>query len=309
SPVIMFLWKNDEGWPVEFVSENVKEIFGYTAREFTSGSIAYEKVVHPEDLERVANEVDRHGKDNRIQNFINVPYRVITKSGEVRWIDNRTHIRRDKEGKITHYQGIVIDITENELAKEALRESEEKFREISEQSIVGISILQDGKWKYMNDRLSEIIGYTHQEVLEWDPSEFAKLVHPEDRSFVTEQAKKKQKGETDVTVHYNYRTVSKSGEIKWIENYSCTINYQDKPADLVIINDITERKRTEELLRIQKDLGIALGSVNRLDEGLRLCFEAALEVSGMDCGAIYLVDPDTGSLDCKYHQGLSPEFV
>ena len=57
SPAVAFLWKNLEGWPVEFVSDNVMELFGYTAEEFTSGQVSYAKTVHPDDLERVAKEV------------------------------------------------------------------------------------------------------------------------------------------------------------------------------------------------------------------------------------------------------------
>ena len=54
SPAVAFLWKNLEGWPVEFVSDNVMELFGYAAEEFTSGQVSYAKTVHPDDLERVA---------------------------------------------------------------------------------------------------------------------------------------------------------------------------------------------------------------------------------------------------------------
>jgi len=50
SPVVVFLWKNAEGWPVELVSDNVKEVFGYTAEEFMSGKLAFEKVVYPKDF-------------------------------------------------------------------------------------------------------------------------------------------------------------------------------------------------------------------------------------------------------------------
>jgi two-component system, cell cycle sensor histidine kinase and response regulator CckA len=68
-------------------------------------------------------------------------------------------------------------------------------------------------------------------------------------------------------------------------------------------------KNGAELITIQRDLAVALSETQNLDTGLRLSCQAALAVSGMDCGGIYLVDDKTGSLDLAYHQGLTPEFV
>ncbi|MEM7815918.1 MAG: PAS domain S-box protein, partial [Candidatus Aenigmatarchaeota archaeon] len=104
SPVVAFLWKNAEGWPVEFVSENIR-MFGYEPEELISGKIPYSKIVHPEDLQRIGEEVSRYSK-MKIKEF-KQEYRIVTKSGDVRWIDDRTWVRRDPSGKITHYQGIV----------------------------------------------------------------------------------------------------------------------------------------------------------------------------------------------------------
>ncbi|MEM5812542.1 MAG: PAS domain S-box protein [Candidatus Aenigmatarchaeota archaeon] len=118
SPVVAFLWKNAEGWPVEFVSENIR-VFGYEPEELISGKIPYPKIVHPEDLQRVGEEVSRYSK-MKIKGF-KQEYRIVTKSGDVRWIDDRTWVRRDPSGKITHYQGIVMDITERKRMEEELQ--------------------------------------------------------------------------------------------------------------------------------------------------------------------------------------------
>lgn len=79
SPAVAFLWKNDEGWPVEYVSKNVKRLFGYTAEEFTSGKVSYTKTVHPDDLERVGAEVAGFSKRKGREEFTHEPYRIITK--------------------------------------------------------------------------------------------------------------------------------------------------------------------------------------------------------------------------------------
>ncbi|MFX1346738.1 MAG: PAS domain S-box protein [Promethearchaeota archaeon] len=126
SPGVVFLWKNLEGWPVEFVSENVDQ-WGYTPDDFYSGKIAYEEIIYPDDLQRVSEEVEIHSNED-VNNF-DQEYRILTKSGEIRWLDDRSWIRRDPNGEITHYQGIVLDITDRKIAEEALRLSEKNYKE------------------------------------------------------------------------------------------------------------------------------------------------------------------------------------
>ena len=74
-------------------------------------------------------------------------------------------------------------------------------------------------------------------------------------------------------------------------------------------SDITERKQAEKLIQTQRDLGIAISATGSLNEGLRLCVDAVIDISEMDCGAIYLVDEETGALDLVYQKGLPPDFV
>lgn len=120
SPVVAFLWRNEEGWPVDFVSENVEILFGYSAQEFLERKISYCEIIHCDDLERVAAEVASHSKKDALRSFTHAPYRIITKNGEIKWIEDITYIRRDSRRIITHYEGIVYDITERKLAEERI---------------------------------------------------------------------------------------------------------------------------------------------------------------------------------------------
>ncbi len=70
-----------------------------------------------------------------------------------------------------------------------------------------------------------------------------------------------------------------------------------------------ERGQTETFMRAQRDLGLALGAATGIDQVLRLCVEAALRVSAMDCGGVYLVDKELGGLGLAFHQGFSAEFI
>jgi len=111
SPAVAFLWKNEEGWPVEFVSENVENIFGYSAQEFLGGKIFYRDIIHRDDLERVTGEVASNSKKKGLQTIAHDPYKIITKKGDIKWVEDKCYIRRDSRGIITHYEGIIYDIT------------------------------------------------------------------------------------------------------------------------------------------------------------------------------------------------------
>jgi len=134
SPIVIFLWQNTAGWPVELVSENVHGLFGYSAQEFTEGSISYSNVIHPDDLQRVGKEVSTFSSEMGRTEFKHEPYRIITRDSHVKWVEDITHIRRNAEGTITHYQGIVYDITDQHEAdiiiKRSLREKEVLLKEI-----------------------------------------------------------------------------------------------------------------------------------------------------------------------------------
>ncbi len=115
SPAMVFLWRAAPGWPVEYVSDSVRQL-GFSPEDFMTGGLPFSQIVYPEDLARVAREVEVHTA-NGVQEF-EQQYRIFNKRGEMRWIDDRTWIRRDLTGAVTHYQGIVIDITDRMQASE-----------------------------------------------------------------------------------------------------------------------------------------------------------------------------------------------
>ncbi|MFX0090712.1 MAG: PAS domain S-box protein [Candidatus Hodarchaeota archaeon] len=146
-----------------------------------------------------------------------------------------------------------------------LRESEEKFRLLSEQSIMGIVIAQDDTFKYVNQAAATIFEYSREEMLGWSPKEYTKTIHPDDLAMVMEQARKKQLGEKQgIIVKYSWRLITESKKVKWVETYSKTILFEGKPADFVTLIDITERKQAEE--KLQK----ASLEVTELNESLKL---------------------------------------
>jgi PAS domain S-box-containing protein len=121
SPVIVFKWKMEKDWPVEFVSENIIQL-GYTVEDFISGRIKYVDILYPEDRERFHPMLEERKNNNSDQ--FNQEYRIFTKNGDVRWVDERTFIQMDQNGEIL-LQGIILDITERKKAQEALLKTEE----------------------------------------------------------------------------------------------------------------------------------------------------------------------------------------
>ncbi|MFZ2498686.1 PAS domain-containing protein [Methanosarcina sp.] len=108
SPMIVFLWKAERYWPTLYVSENVKNL-GYAPEDFISGRVLYGKIIHPEDLLLVELELEENCEEGGKE--FNRQYRILTQTGEVRWVDEKTFIQRNENGEVTHFQGIIEDIT------------------------------------------------------------------------------------------------------------------------------------------------------------------------------------------------------
>lgn len=137
------------------------------------------------------------------------------------------------------------DITERWRAEEDLRESEEKYGTLVENSLTGIYIDQDGKIVFANHRFAEIYRYPREELLE---IESWRLVHPEDRALINQIRLKRLAGE-EAPPEYEARGLTKDGDTIWINRRNTRIEYKGRPAILGNIVDITERKQAEEELR------------------------------------------------------------
>lgn len=109
SPAIVFLLKPVENWPIEFVSENISQ-FGYDAQDIISQNKYFINIIHPSDIHKF-NELMLKSLENE-ENNISIEYRILTKDGQIRWVDERAIIKRDKNNSIEFIQGIIVDITQ-----------------------------------------------------------------------------------------------------------------------------------------------------------------------------------------------------
>lgn len=136
-------------------------------------------------------------------------------------------------------------LSENQKINRALRESEAKFRGVVEQSLVGIVIIEDGKFSYSNPRFDEIFGYRADEIRALGPLDIA---IESDRPLVAEQIRKRLSGEMD-RVEYLFRGLRKDGAVIDVEIHGSAMDIGGKQALISLVMDVTERTRAEREVR------------------------------------------------------------
>jgi len=246
SPVTVFLLKNQEGWPVEFVSGNVKQLLDYSAEDFLNGTINYSDLVHKDDIHRVTNEIKQFR--DRGNTFKHEPYRIVNRKGKIIWVDNNTSVRRNEKGDITHYQGVIIDISEKMKNREQLiklPEVEKILVESKEIQEIVLNSLDEALYLssaennilYLNNAMTKKIGYDAigQKCYH---AIYNRNVVCEDCYFET----LKEKG----TVHVEKEKDGRKYKI------SSTLLKND--SKLTVYYDITDRKENEKLKKAKKKL-------------------------------------------------------
>jgi len=136
-------------------------------------------------------------------------------------------------------------LKDRKKASDQLQKSEEKYRKIVENANESIVISQDGIFKFINSKTSEISGYSQQELIS---KSFIKLVHPDEQSMVMQHHIKRLRGEKIPEI-CELRFIAKNGNVKWVEDNGIIVEWEGKPATLNFFTDITDRKRVEESLK------------------------------------------------------------
>jgi PAS domain S-box-containing protein/putative nucleotidyltransferase with HDIG domain len=135
-------------------------------------------------------------------------------------------------------------------AEEELRAAKERYQELVESANEAIVVAQDGMLKFANPKASEITGYSREELCSMP---FLELVHPDDRQMVGDRHLKRLVGE-ELPPKYPFRIIDKGKNTRWVEINAVAINWEGRPATLNFIDDITERKQSEEALREREQM-------------------------------------------------------
>ena len=137
------------------------------------------------------------------------------------------------------------EISVRQRAEKTLRESEMKYRLLVENADDAIFIAQDGTVKFPNPKTEEMIGYTADELA---AIPFINLIHAEDKAMVSERHQSRLRGETPPST-YSFRIIDKAGEVMWVQLNAVLIAWDERPATLNFLRDITPQKRMETQLQ------------------------------------------------------------
>lgn len=170
---------------------------------------------------------------------------IITREGNRIPIEVNVISMLDDQGKAIGRIGVARDITGRKQVETALRESEEKFRVLAESTPTAIMLYQDDRWIYANPAAEKISGYTEAELKTmtfWD------IVHPDYKKMIQKRGESRQKG-LPVERRYEFRIISKDGRETWVDLSGAKTIYGGKPAGIISVMDITDRKLSEQAIR------------------------------------------------------------
>ena len=218
-------------------SPSYEGIFG--SRAGLRGSDSFGEI-HPDDKQKVRQVFDETVRTGVGQRIV---YRFAMPDGRIRFIESHGNVVRDAQGNTDKVIIVGRDITERRRAEQVLMEAEEKFRTIVEQSLVGVYLLQDGRFIHVNPKFAQIFGYDASEMM-------ASLTM---KDLIAERDAREVMGEIEArlleregTFHRSFRGKRRDGTSNNLELYGTVTLYGSRPSLLGTLLDVTERKTIEE---------------------------------------------------------------
>ncbi len=275
-----------------FFNDSMCRIWGYPKEELMGmNDRQYTDQENAKKLFQAFNSVHRTGEPRR-----ECDWGIIRKDGTKRYLEASVSLRKDPSGKPIGFRGIVRDITDRKRAEEALRESEERFRQLAENIRAVFYIYEEGIFRYISPAYAEIWGRPPETLYE-DPNSFWETIHPEDRDDVKRLMEKESHKEYEVV----YRIVRPDQSIRWIRDRSFPIGDGSGRTQRVvgIAADITDLKLGEEKLRYLSLHDPLTGLYNRIyfEEEMSRIEKARYETVGIiacDVDGLKLVNDTLG---------------
>lgn len=239
--------QGDEEYVIEYVNDRFYEILGYQEEEVIGHHIL--EFVEPSQHEEV-QEYIRRRRTGKIERF---EVKMISMSGDTIHMLVTPRELRDEQGKFVGTFGVLTDITELKETERELRKTEKKYRTLAEESLQGLTIIQDKRYAYVNPAFGEIVGRAPEDIMNMPTEEAWDMIYSEDKAYILELAEKRERGEPTPSP-YQYRFVRPNGEIRWVEAFSSQINYEGRTATQILVVDVTERKKAERQLRESQEM-------------------------------------------------------
>ncbi len=240
-PAIM--WVSDAQGGLLFVNRTCRDFFGANYEDLEGGK--WRPLLHPEDaadyLAALQCAVDAHAP-------FRAEARVRRADGEWRWVSSYAEARLSQSGEFLGHVGLSPDITERKQAEEALRESEEKFRQLAEQirEVFWITSPRGEQILYVSPAYETIWGRSRDELYR-NPKAWMEAIEPEDQASAAEKNRKQLAGDPVVS---EYRIHTPGGVLKWVRDRGFAVRGPDGGIQRIvgIAEDITEQKRYQETL-------------------------------------------------------------
>ncbi|MCE5284026.1 MAG: PAS domain S-box protein [Deltaproteobacteria bacterium] len=232
----------DQEAVIEFVSPSVKKLLGYEIRELIGEK--FSNFFNVEDVGRSLPILKR-----AVQGETKLELRIRHRDGRDLWFEVVGNAIRRDDGRII---GAVLggrDITEKKAIAEDLRQSEEKFRALTESTIVTICVIQGDEFRYVNPAFTALTGYTLEDLA---GMKFWDVVAPSMRDMLQERGLARQRGE-QVPSRYEMRFITKTGEERVADFGASYIKLDNRPAMIGTVFDITDRKIKEDELRLSEE--------------------------------------------------------
>src|SRR6516162_3509567 len=238
----------DEHWSALFVSKGIEDLTGYPPDEFTSRRLSYNDIMLSEDRSATREAVLTALRERAMYN---VEHRIRHRDGSVRWIWSRGHGVFAPDGSLSFIEGWQLDISHRKQAEERLRESEQRWRGLTEALPQLVwSATPDGACDYFSTQWTEHTGVPEPDLLGW---RWLEVLHPDDREPTRQFWTESVAGRRPYDVEYRVRR--SDGVYRWFKTRGSPI--RDSEGNIVkwfgTCTDITDLRQTEEALRASEE--------------------------------------------------------
>ena len=249
-----------------YVSPQARELLGVDPEGWLGSAEHWLSNIHPDDRERVRQENDRADASG---DPFSCEYRILMPDGRVVWLRDEASLIRDEDGGPLYWQGVMLDITRRMHAEEQLREAEERYRALVEQTPV-VTYLDaldpSSATLYISPQVGSLLGYTPEEITAIPPI-WPELIHPDDRERILAYADEAERLESLYSIEY--RMLAKDGHVVWVHDQAQLVRDEDGHPRYWqgVWMDITERMRAMELeqeLEVEREESAQLRELDRM---------------------------------------------
>lgn len=235
------------------LSKGIEHIYGQTREEGLNNTDFWRNAIHPEDLFFV-NKIDE--KWEKLEDY-EYEYRIKQPTGEVRWIRDRGLPVINMDGSLERYDGTNIDITRQKELESYLMESEERYKILVENALVGVYLLQNFQMVYVNKWFTNILGISKEDLL---GTNFLNYIRDDNKRLIS-QFRELIAGKVPIVID-KIQIKANDGTTRYLEIQANLTTINGESAIIGIVLDVTDRKKAQAELNYRKNHDILTGLLN-----------------------------------------------